>query len=55
MPLVLSGRTGCMASNDDEVNLALEDPQGYIAMRERELAFIGYVRPSAHDVHRPGD
>ena len=44
-----------MASNDYEVDLALEDPQGYIAMRERELAVIGYVRPSAQDVHRPGD
>ena len=42
-----------MASNDDEVDLLLEDPQAYIEMRERELARIGYVRPSAEDVHRP--
>ena len=44
-----------MASYDDEVDLLPEDPEAYIAMRERELAFIGYVRPSAQAVHRPSD
>lgn len=44
-----------MASYDAEVDLLLEDPEAYIAMRERELAAIGYVRPPVQQVQRPGD
>ncbi|WP_168215133.1 hypothetical protein ACRDU6_00270 (plasmid) [Mycolicibacterium sp. ELW1] len=44
-----------MGHKDDEVNLLLEDPKKYIEKRERELARIGYVRPSPDAVRRPGD